>query len=68
VSGLDLVDPTGMGDDGTGHCYGCGNPLAVIDVDCAVCLRALDVIYGGADARPKGATKSSARVSGEGTR
>ena len=30
-----------MGDDGTGHCRGCGKPIEVIDPDCQVCMVAL---------------------------
>jgi hypothetical protein len=30
-----------MGDDGTGHCRGCGCTLDRINEDCEVCVRAL---------------------------
>ena len=30
-----------MGDDGTGHCRGCGKKIEVIDPDCPVCMVAL---------------------------
>lgn len=35
-----------MGDDGTGHCRGCGNPLDSINVDCHVCVAALNYLNG----------------------
>lgn len=35
-----------MGDDGAGHCRGCGNPLDKLDVDCAVCMAALNYLNG----------------------
>lgn len=38
-----------VGDDGEGNCWGCGEPLDRINVECPVCLQALDVI-GGNDA------------------
>lgn len=30
-----------MGDDGTGHCRGCGQTIDLIDPDCPVCFVAL---------------------------
>ncbi len=30
-----------MGDDGTGHCRGCGGKLEVINPACEVCVQAL---------------------------
>lgn len=35
-----------MGDDGTGHCSGCGIPLDRFDEDCTVCMIALAVVNG----------------------
>lgn len=40
-----------MGDDGTGNCRGCGQPIERFDPECAVCMAALEAIH----ARPKGA-------------
>jgi hypothetical protein len=40
-----IPDPR-MGDDGTGHCRGCGCTIDTFTFDCAVCLYALDVIGG----------------------
>lgn len=35
-----------MGDDGTGHCRGCGNTLDRIDPGCPVCVAALAFLDG----------------------
>lgn len=35
-----------MGDDGTGHCKGCGGSIEQFDPDCDVCMVALDAISG----------------------
>lgn len=43
-----VLDPLNMmGDDGDGNCWGCGEPLDRINVECPVCLQAHDAMWHG---------------------